>query len=233
MEKEEQRRGFAPPLFVDIRLARSVRAKGFAGNAFAQLVGRERYRWMRTLGNRAYRDPDGMIQIADPRAAADLLAVAESCAAERQRFLFFCSCQFPRHEVHPPCHRSEVARLLAEEARQMGKPATVIEWPGERPASLEFQTGATTIKALCHGKRLIPARDLNPDPPHVFPWCSIIHLRADHGLAIAVIAEPPRVHSGEWFIPVIHVGGAGSETDELTPMSLRHRRTLGLEPVSP
>ena len=36
----ETERGFQPPIFVDIRLRRSVRAAGFTGQAFERLVGR-------------------------------------------------------------------------------------------------------------------------------------------------------------------------------------------------
>lgn len=46
----EAARGFNPPLFVDARFSRSVRAKGFNGNAFAQVVGSARYEWMQGLG---------------------------------------------------------------------------------------------------------------------------------------------------------------------------------------
>jgi hypothetical protein len=35
----ETSRGFEPPIFVDIRIRRTVRAKGFVGSAFAKLLG--------------------------------------------------------------------------------------------------------------------------------------------------------------------------------------------------
>ena len=35
----ERSRGFEPPIFVDIRIRRTVRAKGFQGNAFEKLLG--------------------------------------------------------------------------------------------------------------------------------------------------------------------------------------------------
>ena len=38
----EQDRGFRPPVFVDIRIRRTVWAKGFQGNAFEKLLGPER-----------------------------------------------------------------------------------------------------------------------------------------------------------------------------------------------
>jgi len=45
-------RGFQPPIFVDIRIRRSVRAAGFTGSAFERLVGQDRHRWMKSLGNK-------------------------------------------------------------------------------------------------------------------------------------------------------------------------------------
>ena len=44
----ETRRGFRPPIFVDIRIRRSVRAAGFTGPAFERLLGRDR--WMKPRG---------------------------------------------------------------------------------------------------------------------------------------------------------------------------------------
>ena len=48
----EASRGFKPPLFVDIRLSRSVRAKLFNGKAFEQLVGSSRYVCSRHIDHR-------------------------------------------------------------------------------------------------------------------------------------------------------------------------------------
>lgn len=52
VDAAEDARGFQPPLFVDVRISRSVRAVGFRDHAFEQLVGKERYVWLRRLGNR-------------------------------------------------------------------------------------------------------------------------------------------------------------------------------------
>src|SRR4051812_18396062 len=70
----EQSHGFEPPLFVDIRIRRSVRAKGFTGPAFEKFLGPQRHRWMKSLGNNWIETRSGpTIQIADPAAAATLL----------------------------------------------------------------------------------------------------------------------------------------------------------------
>jgi hypothetical protein len=63
----ERSRGFGPPLFVDIRIRRTVRAKGFQGNAFEKLLGQDRHRWMKSLGNKFIQTRTGpRIQIAEP-----------------------------------------------------------------------------------------------------------------------------------------------------------------------
>ena len=46
----ETSRGFKPPMFVDIRIRRAVRAAGFTGPAFENLLGPNRHRWMKSLG---------------------------------------------------------------------------------------------------------------------------------------------------------------------------------------
>src|ERR1019366_5621079 len=73
----ETSRGFEPPLFVDIRIRRNVRAKGFVGSAFEKLLGPSRHHWMKSLGNKFIQTRTGPnIQIADPGAADALLDLA-------------------------------------------------------------------------------------------------------------------------------------------------------------
>lgn len=70
----ETSRGFKPPQFVDIRIRRAVRAKGFQGNAFEKLLGPSRHRWMKSLGNKFIQTRTGPnIQIADPRQQTNFL----------------------------------------------------------------------------------------------------------------------------------------------------------------
>jgi hypothetical protein len=71
----EAARGYSPPIFADIRIRRSVRAKGFNGNAFEKIVGAERHVWMKGLGNQAVADKTQRMKIANPKAAADLWKV--------------------------------------------------------------------------------------------------------------------------------------------------------------
>src|SRR5579862_7440579 len=81
----EASRGYAPPLFVDIRIGRDVRAIGFRAMAFEALVTPERYRWMPSLGNRLASDQHGRVEITDPSKAGELLDVALECERRGQR----------------------------------------------------------------------------------------------------------------------------------------------------
>ena len=80
IDKVEASRGFGPPVFVDVRLAREVRAKGFAGKAFETLLGKPRYRWIPDLGNPGVKE-GGDTRIKNPAAASLLLELAESLSA--------------------------------------------------------------------------------------------------------------------------------------------------------
>ena len=129
----EHSRGYEPPIFVDIRIRRSGRAAGFIGHAFEKLLGPILYRWMRALGNESILNKtDPPIQIADPAAAGGLLDLALDLdsAGNKQRLLFFCSCQWPR-DGETLCHRTAVAELVLESARERcAWPATEILYHG-------------------------------------------------------------------------------------------------------
>jgi hypothetical protein len=60
--------------------------------AFEKLLGPDRYRWMKSLGNKAIEDDtlDSM-QIAEPKAVKDLLDLAVHETNENnRRLIFFC-----------------------------------------------------------------------------------------------------------------------------------------------
>src|ERR1700722_15415424 len=81
----ESSRGFEPPIFIDIRIRRTVRAQGFQGNHFETLLGPSRHRWMKGLGNKFIVNRTGpSVQIADPKAADDLLDFALEAATHKQ-----------------------------------------------------------------------------------------------------------------------------------------------------
>ena len=130
----DRRRGFRPPLFVDIRIRRNVRAVGFRDDAFKVRFGSRRYRWMPALGNRRVAQGRGGIKIDDPAVANELLTLALDCAKQRRHAIFFCSCEFP-----DGCHRSTVAALLLKEARKRGTAIEVVEWPGGEPRAFVLQ----------------------------------------------------------------------------------------------
>jgi hypothetical protein len=130
----EMSRGFEPPIFVDIRIRRTVRAKGFQGNAFEKLLGLSRHRWMKSLGNKFIQTRTGPnIQIADPSAAEELLDLALDSGRTKQRLLFFCGCPWPRCNGKIACHRTTVAGLVLEAAKKRGVPVEIVEWPGGDP----------------------------------------------------------------------------------------------------
>jgi hypothetical protein len=126
----ETSRGFEPPLFVDIRIRRSVRAAGFTGSAFERLVGSTRHCWMKSLGNKSIETRIGpRIQIAEPSAADQLLDLALDIFRKRQRLLFFCSCKWPRCDGRINCHRATVAGLLLKAAKKRGLKIEVVGGP--------------------------------------------------------------------------------------------------------
>jgi len=131
--------GFEPPIFVDIRIRRTVRAKGFVGSAFEKLLGQDRHHWMKALGNKFIQTRTGPhIQIADPLAVDTLLDLALESARNKQRLLFFCSCQWPRCDGKINCHRSTVAGLVLKAAKKRGVQVEIVEWPGGKPKQIEL-----------------------------------------------------------------------------------------------
>jgi hypothetical protein len=77
----ERARGKRPPIFVDIRFSRSVRALGFRDSAFQEMVGESRYRWLRKLGNPHIGGIGKRgIRIADASGGDDSLSSCERAA---------------------------------------------------------------------------------------------------------------------------------------------------------
>src|SRR4051812_37308468 len=82
----ERSRGFRPPIFVDTRIRRSVRAIGFQEKTFEKLLGSTRYHWMKELGNKQIVTGKGpKIQIVDPSVAEELLEMAEIASTTNRR----------------------------------------------------------------------------------------------------------------------------------------------------
>ena len=124
----EASRGFGPPVFVDVRARRQVRAIGFQEDAFQRVVGRDGYRWLPGLGNDAIRTGRGSKRLWRPGDAVELLGIVLAAARQNRRVLFFCSCGSPKWCAN--CHRRLVRQALLREARRLEQPLRIQEWPG-------------------------------------------------------------------------------------------------------
>jgi hypothetical protein len=154
VDAAEASRGFEPPIFVDIRIRRSVRAKGFTGDAFEKAVGSDRSQWIQDLGNESVLAGGGPTRIKDPHAAARLLDLALKAAERRQRLLFFCACEFPI-SAGAQCHRVDVADLVLAEARRRRIALVVEEWPGGEPADIALTLDEVEFRRVMRGAKSI------------------------------------------------------------------------------
>jgi hypothetical protein len=225
----EQQRGFKPPVFVDIRIRRSVRAQGFNGPAFERLLGPERHRWMRSLGNLHILSRTGPpIQIAEPTAANDLLDLALELHRRRRRVLFFCGCQWPRLDGEIHCHRCTVALLIRDAAERRGQPVEIVEWPGGEPIALALDVAPQQLRAA-RSRTSIPVGPA-PDLGHLggIPWASRVELRADD-LALVRLVGPASRQGGAWSLPIL---GSLDDSPTWQSQSAALRRVFGLEPVT-
>jgi hypothetical protein len=158
----ERARGFGPPLWVDARISRKVRALGFRERALEHLVGAERYQWMSDLGNEGILD-GGEMRIRRPAAVSELLARAMD--SPRRRVIFFCSCS----GSSAGCHRHEVGRLLLRHVRKTHARVQLVEWPGGDPVKLVFQVGS---KAELGRKTLDTQGRIREEEAAAVPWGS-------------------------------------------------------------
>jgi len=176
----ETNRGFGPPIFVDIRIRRNVRAKGFVGNAFEKLMGPSRHRWMKLLGNKFIQTRTGpFIQIAEPSAADELLDLALESASHKQRLLFFCSCQWPMCDGEIACHRSTVAELVLKAAKRRGESVEIVEWPGGEPRQIDLEVTPQVFASVKRGRMTVPLEG-NSNLAEVagLPWGTIATIRS-------------------------------------------------------
>ena len=228
----EAARGFNPPVFVDIRISRSVRANGFRDHAFGDLLGPVRYWHMPSLGNLSILGHAGpAIQIKDSLSARVLLDLAYELAASRQRVIFFCSCEYPRIEGDATaCHRATVARLLLEGV-QSSRSIEVVEWPGGEPQTLELEVSPAIAKKVQQGARSIP---LGREIPHAdlasLAWGSIVRLRSGSE-EIPVVVGPPMYRPQGWGLPVPwESANRDASVSELAAKARKWRHEFGFEP---
>jgi hypothetical protein len=229
----EASRGFEPPIFVDIRIRRTVRAQGFQGANFEKLLGPSRHRWMKGLGNKFILSRKGPnVQIADPTAADDLLDLALESATHRQWLLFFCSCQWPIDGVLA-CHRVTVAELVLKAARRGSPPIEIVEWPGGEPKHIELDVTPEVFAAVRRGRKSVPLGK-KPDLAEVagLPWCSSVTLKSD-GETLHRVVGPAIQQPDQWVLPIMSepldapdkITDHQNEADKL-------RRSFGLNAVS-
>jgi hypothetical protein len=173
-DKAERSREFRPPLFIDARLRRQGRAKGFVGNAFRDLVGVSRYRWMQDLGNLAIATGSGGVQIKNPAAVADLVDLALHAADERRSVIFYCAYEFPSLDGALACHRRTIADLLLAHAKRIGRSISVLEWPGDAPTETRISVDKKMFSAITRGRMSVPFADDRLPAFAALPWASML-----------------------------------------------------------
>jgi hypothetical protein len=195
----ERERGMRPPIFVDIRFSRSVRALGFRDAAFEETVGKSRYHWLRKLGNARIGSGRSGIRIVDHSGADDLLQLVLNAAKDHRRVIFFCACERPC-----VCHRAVVARLLVKVARRKRAPLNVVEWPGGEPEVMEINVPHKVVGDVLRGRNRVPLVASRPKQIRTFaalPWCTRVGLHSGGG-DVAVICGPAQLGT-DWYLPVI------------------------------
>ena len=226
----ERSRGFEPPLFVDIRIRRTVRAKGFQGNAFENLLGQDRHRWMKSLGNKFIQTRTGPnIQIADPGATDELLDLAIDSASRKQRLLFFCSCQWPRCDGEIHCHRATVAELVLAAAKKRAVPVEIVEWPGGEPSKIDLDVTPQMFAAIRKDRMTVPLGD-SPDLTQVagLPWGSIATIQAN-GEKLHRVVGPAISQTTGWALPVFpYFPGPATDLSEFEREAEKLRKAWGL-----
>ena len=227
----EAQAGFNPPMWVDIRHKRNVRAPGFRGNAFGELVGPDRYVWMQELGNSAIdTDEPGAIKLNNPDAVSKLLTLAVDKANENRRLLFFCACHFP-YFAPIDCHRAFVAELLICEARRTKVPLEVVEWPGGDPEHFQAEIDEPLFRAIAKGRNFLPHDSLKPAVPTVLPYCSIIELYTSAGdQSLLVLTGPARFYKKTWVLPVLALWSTedpGVSVERVLAVARDYQKALG------
>jgi len=219
----EAARGYEPPVFVDIRIQRSVRAANFCGDAFRKIVGEARYRWMPGLGNLAIRDRSlGRIVIKEPKEAETLLDLAIECQRGNRRVIFYCACEIPG-----ACHRYEVGSLVLKAAGRRGIPVELVEWPGGEPQGVRIGVPEGVLKKMKKGAQTLP---LPPDADVLkyagFPWGSVVEITGD-GERLCFISGPAIYKKGRWVLPVVFCPDWFEDPGEARQRALKEYRSRG------
>jgi hypothetical protein len=227
----ETSRGFELPIFVDIRIRRTVRAKGFVGSAFETLLGPIRHRWMKSLGNRFIVTRTGAdIQIAEPSAANELLDLALKAGGHKQRVLFFCGCQWPKCNGEISCHRSEVAELVLQAAQRHGESVEIVEWPGGEPKRIDLEVPPGVYASVRKGRKTVPlGGTTNLAQIGGLSWGSIATVHSGQKQPHRIVG-PAIWQTDKWSLPVFPTNAGG--LPEYEKEAARLRLSLGLERIS-
>lgn len=220
VDRVEEGRGFEPPLWVDARVSRSVRAIGFREKAFEQLVGSARYLWMRDLGNERVHEGREGIQIRRPEAVAELLRLAVETPS--RRVVFFCSCA----GSHAGCHRHEVGRLLIRYARKAGTQVRRVEWPGDEPVALSFDVASTSA---LNRTTLDIGSVIGEAEAAAVPWGSHGILRAARARAEHVLLGPALFGARQTTLRIVEHLGSKLPGDAAS-IGRRWRKAHGTDP---
>jgi hypothetical protein len=220
----EANRGSGPPLFVDVRSSRSVRASGFREGAFAALLGPDRYLWLPALGSEPGSEPKLGPQA--PEAVRALLRLAWERNRSGQRVLFFCGCPYPSWEGKRTCHREEVSELLVTEARRLGERVRVEEWPGGEPVCAEREVSEQVFREVGRGLWSLPLEaPFDRAEMAGLPHGSIVTIRWRHEYKHLVCGSAC-VAAGQWSLPVF-AWYSGTALEEAVERGRRHRRSHG------
>jgi hypothetical protein len=229
----EAARGYEPPVFVDIRARRQVRAVGFREDTFERRMGRERHRWMRGLGNAAIETGRGPMRLRAPADVHELLGLALAQHAQRRRAVFFCSCSSPWDSGS--CHRGLVRQELLRAARRLEVELTVQEWPGGPLAGTAkeiVKVEPAVMAALRNGGQALRLGRQMPESRLLgLAHGSLVTLQAGGERQLVSLA-PARFTAGEWRMPVFVQPVEPGDTRELLLGHARKlRRDMRLEPM--
>lgn len=203
----EKSRGRGPPVFVDVRARRGGRAEGFKDNTFRDLVGSERYRWMKGLGNRTVLERGGpQGRLVDAPQVGELLDLALDLHKQNRRLLYYCSCGIPQSG----CHRHWIAPVLFQSSMSRGVSLTVVEWPGLESATEKrpmISIDDSIMSAILGKKRKnVPlSAGLPPVQLLGLAWGALVDLESASDKA-RIVSGPAEYRAEKWQLPIL--GGA-------------------------
>ena len=207
VDAAEDARGYRPPMFVDIRIRRSVRARGFNGNTFERLLGNDRYKWMDGLGNMAIVH-GGPTRLKDLHQAAELLSLAVAESAKHRHVIIFCACEKPGSGGPDSCHRVLAAKQIQNIANRLGKSILITEWPGGEPKfePTEIKLSAEDYAKAFRGSKWIPmGNQIALGKAAGMPWFSPLRLTSKGAAFSSMVAlvGPCRFRKSAGYLPLL------------------------------